>query len=429
MLAAVRTQPDGHDLLVAAILAVLIGLARAFPVQVGPRTQVAVDHAAAFAAVLLLPAYLAIAATAVGLIGAALFRPSIFLQHAFNIAVAVLAVAAGAGVVRVMLPNEATSASDISFIATSLLAMAAMWSTNGILVDAVVAIQQRRALFEHWWSVNRQVFWQQASLYLLGLLMVAAPAQRPWALALLLLPSFVVYRALRDGVALKIQTRVALEELADIVDLRDRYTHDHCRRVAEMSRLLAKRLGFPPEEVERIYLAARVHDVGKIGIKSTVLLKPGDLTEVEWMEMRSHPEIGARVMEKFPDFRDGRELVLSHHERWDGGGYPRGLSGDAIPSGARVIAVADAWDAMTSNRAYRQAVELEHALEEMEGGRGGQFEPRAVDAFLALLRERPELLRLHTEYTQEVDAGAVTREAATGRAASAAGGSTPSPTA
>jgi HD-GYP domain-containing protein (c-di-GMP phosphodiesterase class II) len=395
--------PARHDFLTALLLAAMIGLARAYPIQVGPRTQIAVDHAAAFAAVFLLPAYLAIAATAIGLAGAAFIRPALFLQHAFNISVCVLAVAGGALVAHALLPDGVQVAADWSFIVAALLTTAAMWSINVVLVDAVIAIQQRRPLFELWWAHNRHLIWQQASLYLFGLLMVAASVNRAWALPLLLLPSFVVYRALRDGVALRMQTRLALEELADIVDLRDRYTHDHCRRVGELSRMLARRLGCAAEEVERIYLAARVHDVGKIGIRSSVLLKPARLDDTEWEEMRTHPEVGARIVAKFPEFAEGRELVLSHHERWDGNGYPRGLAGAQIPFGARVIAVADSWDAMTSNRAYRQAMSIDRAFAELEQGQGTQFEGRVVEAFIALLRERPELAQLHTEYTQDVD--------------------------
>jgi HD-GYP domain-containing protein (c-di-GMP phosphodiesterase class II) len=150
-------------------------------------------------------------------------------------------------------------------------------------------------------------------------------------------------------------------------------------------------------------VAGEQRHVGKIGIKSTVLMKPGDLSDLEWVEMRSHPEVGARLVAKFPEFAYGRELVLSHHERWDGNGYPRGLAGEEIQPGARVIAVADAWDAMVSHRAYRRAMDLELALEEMEHGRGTQFEPRVLDAFLAMLREQPELVRQHTEFTQDVD--------------------------
>jgi len=395
--------PSGRDLFAALLLAVVTALARFLPVQLAPRTQVTVDSAAAFVSVLLLPPYLAVTAVGLGLGVASLVRPSIFIQQAFNVAMGVLAVAVGALIVDRFLPVPIDEASDLDLLKGVLPAALAMWSVNTLLVDAVIALQQRRRLFERWWPTHRLGIWQEISLYLIGLLILVSPVEHTWALALVIVPSAVVYRSLRDGVALKFQTRRALEELADVVDLRDRYTHAHCRRVGEMSQLLARRLGFEPEEVERIYLAARVHDVGKIGIKSTVLLKPGDLSEPEWLEMRSHPEVGARIIEKFPEFTHGKELVLSHHERWDGDGYPRGLAGTEIPAGARVIAVADAWDAMVSHRAYRRAMDLELAFAEMERGRGSQFEPRVLDAFLLLLKERPELAVQHTEIIQEVD--------------------------
>jgi HD-GYP domain-containing protein (c-di-GMP phosphodiesterase class II) len=170
-----------------------------------------------------------------------------------------------------------------------------------------------------------------------------------------------------------------------------------------MSRLLARRLGFPPEEEERIYLAARVHDVGKIGIKSTVLLHPGALDAPRQAEIRRHPEVGARLVAKFPRFAGGRDIVLSHHERYDGKGYPRGLAGDRIPLGARIIAVADAWDAMTSHRAYRRALDLAHARTELERGRGTQFDPAALDALLRVLARRPDLAVPHIHEAQDTD--------------------------
>lgn len=396
--------PSRDDALTALLLAAIIALARAYPVQIGPRKQITVENAAEFAAVLVLPPELAIGATLLGLSCASVVRPSILLQQAFNVSVAVLGVAAAAGIAAALLDAPADQSVTVRLVVTAVLAALTMWFMNAALVDVVVALQQRRRLFEHWWATNRHGIWQEASLYLLGLLMVVSPADHSWALALLIVPSLVVYRSLRDGVALQYQTRMALEELADVVDLRDRYTHAHCRRVADMSRLLARRVGCSLEEVERIYLAARVHDVGKIGIKSTVLMKPGDLNELEWIEMRGHPEVGARLVSKFPQFAQGAELVLCHHERWDGQGYPRGLAGETIPQGARVIAVTDTWDAMTSNRSYRQAMDLGVAFQQMEQGRATQFDPAILDAFLAMLREQPDLARQHHEFPQEIDA-------------------------
>lgn len=180
---------------------------------------------------------------------------------------------------------------------------------------------------------------------------------------------------------------------------RDNYNEAHCLRVGEMSTLIGERMRLSSAEIDLIGMAACVHDIGKLGVSPDILQKPGDLTDVEWSEIRNHPEIGARIVGRSPLLRPAREIVLSHHERWDGRGYPRGLRGEAIPREARVIAVADAWDAMVSHRVYRLAMDLDDALGEMKNGRGTQFDPVALDAFLALLKDQPHLLRQHTEPT------------------------------
>src|SRR5205814_1252319 len=154
----------------------------------------------------------------------------------------------------------------------------------------------------------------------------------------------------------------AVEALADVVDLRDPYTHAHSQRVAGYAAEIARRMQLPAEEVENIRLAARVHDLGKIGVPDHILRKPGPLSDEEWLEMRKHTEVGAELVSKFPEYRRGRELIWCHHERVDGQGYPRALAGMQVPIGARIIAVADAWDAMTSDRPYRQAMPRERAL-------------------------------------------------------------------
>ena len=169
-------SPPANGVLASALLALVIGLSRLFPVQLGPRAQVAVDTAPAFAAVLLLPPSLAVAATALGLTAAGFVRPTIFLQQAFNISVGVLAVAAGSGLTAVLLPVPIDEASNLQVVRAAIPAALAMWATNAVLVDAVIALQQRRRLFERWWAVNRRGIWQVVSLYLLGLLLVVSPA-------------------------------------------------------------------------------------------------------------------------------------------------------------------------------------------------------------------------------------------------------------
>jgi HD-GYP domain-containing protein (c-di-GMP phosphodiesterase class II) len=284
-------------------------------------------------------------------------------------------------------------------------AAAGMYVTATALVLGITAVQLRENPLRRAWASQRETMITEAALSLTGILTALAAAERPWALLLLIAPAAIAQRALRDGVALRAQTRLALEELADIVDMRDHYTYEHSRRVAELARATAKRLGLRDEAVELVTMAGRVHDVGKIGIKSSVLMKPGKLTDAEWQEMRSHPVVGARLITNFPQFALGRELVLHHHERYDGKGYPGKLAGERIPLGARILAVADAWDAMTSHRAYRRALDLAHVRAEMERGSGTQFDPDVVHAFLAVLDERPDLAAPAVQVEQDVDHG------------------------
>jgi putative nucleotidyltransferase with HDIG domain len=173
--------------------------------------------------------------------------------------------------------------------------------------------------------------------------------------------------------------------MADVVDRRDPYTFQHSQSVADHAVRTARRLQLPDKEVELIRLAARVHDLGKIAVPDEVLHKQGRLTDAEFELMKKHPATGAEILAKFPEYKRGRELVLAHHERMDGLGYPRGLAGAAIALGARIIAVADSWDAMTSDRPYRKALAAEVALGELLRGRGTQWDPEVVDAFAETL--------------------------------------------
>ena len=169
------------------------------------------------------------------------------------------------------------------------------------------------------------------------------------------------------------------------LDSRDHYTAGHSAAVAVYSRDIARGLGLPPEEVTRIHLAALVHDIGKIGLRAELLEKRSALDDDEWAEMREHPAIGARILAEVEDYSDIALVVRSHHERWDGAGYPDGLSGHAIPRLARIIAVADSYNAMTSDRPYRAAMSTERAIQQLVLGKGTQFESPVVDAFIEIL--------------------------------------------
>ena len=181
----------------------------------------------------------------------------------------------------------------------------------------------------------------------------------------------------------------AAASLARAVDARDVYTGSHSQRVAELAARTARRLGLPEEEVELTRLAASLHDLGKLAIPEEILRKPGPLTEPERMVLERHPQIGFRMLESL-GVDPVADWVLHHHERWDGSGYPDGLPGERIPLGARIIFVADAYDAMTSERVYRRRVPAEQAIAELRRCAGSQFDPEIVDALaLELAEEAP----------------------------------------
>jgi HD-GYP domain-containing protein (c-di-GMP phosphodiesterase class II) len=174
----------------------------------------------------------------------------------------------------------------------------------------------------------------------------------------------------------------ALLALSEAIESCDPYMRGHSTRVARMAQAVGVRLGWGDAAVARLGLGGALHDVGKLAISDAVLNKPGPLTEAELAEVRRHPEAGARLVVLEQALRPALPSVLYHHERWDGDGYPSGRAGMKIPLEARILAVVDAFDAMTSDRPYRRALSAEHAVEEVDRCRGTQFDPGVATAFL-----------------------------------------------
>ncbi len=176
----------------------------------------------------------------------------------------------------------------------------------------------------------------------------------------------------------------AIQSIVLTLQAKDEYTEDHSRRVAAQASAIAKELSLPEEEVENIRRAALLHDLGKIGTKDSILNKPGRLTAEEGDEIRMHPLIAASILEPITPLREVITYIKHAHERYDGGGYPDGLKGEEIPLGARIISVADVFDAMTSPRPYRAAMGPEAVLEHIRNEAGKQLDPAVVDAFLTV---------------------------------------------
>ncbi len=179
-----------------------------------------------------------------------------------------------------------------------------------------------------------------------------------------------------------------IHALARTIALRDPYTKDHCRRVSQLSRAIGERMGLSDEELLYLSWSALIHDIGKIAIPESILNKPGALSPFEYGVVKEHPVLGDWVLGDLNAGERIRDGVVAHHERWDGTGYPYGYKGEMIPLQGRIIAVADVWDTVTSDRPYRRRLPRDECLAIMRDGRGTQFDPAVLDAFLAILSDK-----------------------------------------
>src|ERR1035437_1020926 len=201
------------------------------------------------------------------------------------------------------------------------------------------------------------------------------------------------YEALQYRYLSPVLDSIALT-LSTAIEARNLETGEHCRQLGLLSERMAAVLGLDESQQMTIRIGGYLHDIGKIGIADAVLLKPGRLTDDETAEMRRHSEIGAAILEVHDAMADIAQIVRHHHERWDGGGYPDALVGSGIPLGGRIIAVADAFSAMTSDRVYRPAMPVERAWAELRAHSGTQFDPRIVDVFEQVVDEEGRLRKL-----------------------------------
>jgi putative nucleotidyltransferase with HDIG domain len=382
MAVVLRTPSTPGDLLLMFVLVVLGAVATNFPVMISRHYKADATPAIHLAAVLLFAPALAVAVIgSSALLGQAVLcirrNPATGVHRrqpvdvVFNTSQLIVA-----GGLSALVYSAAGTQLPAAF-----LAAAVMYAVNNGLVVVAAAIHDRRNPMELWAEIAASDLKQTTALYVAGYLLAVISLGRPWLALVMMIPVGAIQVALTRSVQLMEQTIDAVEAMADVVDRRDPYTYQHSQSVADHAVRTARRLGLPDREVEVIRLAARVHDLGKISIPDEILHKQGRLSPAEFELMKKHPETGVEILAKFPVYRHGRELVLAHHERIDGLGYPRGLAGTAIAFGARIIAVADSWDAMTSDRPYRKALEAEVALAELLRGRGTQWDPSVVDAF------------------------------------------------
>jgi hypothetical protein len=269
----------------------------------------------------------------------------------------------------------------------AILAAAATYVGCDLILAAANLIPSKRATGESIWPFPaRWIAIQYVGLLMLGALTAVIFSVSPVGCLILVLPIGVAQYTLRSAMNARRSIRAAIEALAAEIDQREAYTAEHSDRCALYARKICHGLRLGAQDTELIVGVARIHDLGKMNIWPEMLNKPGPLDDAERLEMNRHPAYGAEILAGFVDYRHARDIIMHHHERYDGRGYPAGLSGEQIPLGSRIVAVVDAFDAMTSNRPYRGALSFERAVAELETNAGVQFDSAVVAAFVAAVR-------------------------------------------
>lgn len=398
---------QGERWLQAASLVVLAAAADRFPLHLRRTTELYLASAAYVAMILVFPASLPGLLALLGVTASQAWRRADMLGGLFNIGQTAFYVTAAAVITDVLRRTIAIepwyTSPGFTLVGNVVLLVVASVSLH-VVNSALVSLATTFQLRLNFVRVLRQNLLDNGSVHVVLATLGGASAviisDHPYLVPVLGLPLALVYRATRDTVRLRDDTQAALEAMVDILELRDPYTAGHSRRVAATSYALALRLGLTPEEAKVIETAGVVHDIGKVVIDSAVLSKPDALSAEEWQLMRLHPVFGARVVERFAAYGNGFRLVRHHHEAWNGTGYPDGLKGEDIPLGARILAVADTFDALTSHRPYRQALTVDAALQILDQGAGRQWDANIV-----------ALLQVHVEATASSTAVSATQAA------------------
>lgn len=317
------------------------------------------------------------------------------VKRLFNAAQSASAAGAAALTYRALggLPDVSSVPVTQLILATGA-ATAVYFLINSIAVSGVISLSSRRPFVETWVKTHGWLAATYTAFGATGLVLAALFESAGWySLPLLMFPLFIarqVFRAYDEVSDAYVET---VRAFVSAIEAKDTYTRGHSERVAEYSLMIARKMGVKEEALEVFHFGALLHDVGKLIVRKAVLTKPSRLEEAEFDEIKRHPVVGAQIVQEIEFLRPALDAVLYHHERLDGSGYPAGLVGDIVPPWARMMAVADTYDAMTSTRAYRGARTHDEAMEELHRCSGTQFDPICISAFEEAIEELRELER------------------------------------
>jgi putative nucleotidyltransferase with HDIG domain len=276
----------------------------------------------------------------------------------------------------------------------ALLLCAVAFVVVASVIETLLRSKREYTLGEFWLlNYGRNLHHLVFTAVLGAIISVAYRDIGPVAFVLFAFPIILTRDALKRSLDLRASRMEALKALSSSVDARDKYTYDHSNRVSNLAMMLAREMGFTESTVEMIEGGALLHDIGKLSVDAEILSKPGPLEPAERTAIKRHPLFSAEVVSRVELLRQSADIVKHHHERPDGTGYPSGLKGHEIPVGARILNVADAFDAMISDRPYRKGKSVEQALDELRAGSGSEFDPVVVEYMTRLLgRRRQEIL-------------------------------------
>jgi len=311
-------------------------------------------------------------------------RRSGLVPIVFNVSQLVVTVSA-AGLLLLIFRREVLQLRGLEDYLIAIAAFAVYFVFNLAFVTAIVSLTEGKSFFYSLWESSRQFFVQYIVLCVSALLLTVLQSLSVWHSFLALFPLTLVHLSFRGYVRLQTEARKTFERISQLLDARDHYTAVHSEQVAELAVQIAAEMGLSQGEIEDIDVAARVHDIGKIAVPDSILLKPGPLTDEEWEVMKRHPVVSAELIEGLEIYSRVVEAVRHEHERWDGSGYPGGLKGEEIPLIAQIIAAADIHNALTTDRPYRSAFTPEQTIEMLRGMRGTDLDPRVADALLRVL--------------------------------------------
>ncbi len=256
---------------------------------------------------------------------------------------------------------------------------------NIAFVTGIVSLTEKKPFLHSAIESTRQFFVQYLVLCVSALLLAVLRTISVWHVFLALFPLTLVHVSFRGYVRLQTEARRTFEQISRLLDERDHYTAVHSQEVAELAVEIGMEMGLSRREIESVDVAARVHDIGKVAIPDAILLKPGPLSDEEWAIMKRHPVVSAELIEGLEIYEPVVDAVRHEHERWNGSGYPDGLKGEEIPLLARIIAAADIYNALTTDRPYRKAFSAERTVAILEEMRGTDLDPQVADALLRVI--------------------------------------------